>query len=148
MAISPDAYDDDPEVRQQVAFNTADAKTLQLLACDESVNVRATVAYNPATPSEIRENFAVNEHPLIRWGAARNPSSSMSTLTRLATDVDDFVRQFAYESPTLATAAAAAGLPVKVFVLSQLTTLTADEIEGYREAPEEWLDTLIQSHKQ
>lgn len=63
-----DAHSPDIQARLSVAADVhASENSLRLLAADEETSVRAFVACNPRTPTDVLDELAEDPHPRVRW---------------------------------------------------------------------------------
>ena len=66
---------------------------LRELAVHENYKVRANVANNASTPTDLFNNFAYDGHHLVRVGLVFNPNVSTDILETLGKDNIEIVRQ-------------------------------------------------------
>ena len=98
-------HDDDPEIRAGVARNPATpTELLEWFAEDDDI-VRQRVAENPNTPTPLLGHLADDDDPDVRYCLACNPRAPTELLDRLARDTDPAVRKQAAAHPNTATAA-------------------------------------------
>lgn len=71
---------------------TSEAR-LRELAVHDNYKVRANVANNASTPTDLFDVFASDGHHLVRVGLVFNPNVSPSVLKTLADDNIEIVRQ-------------------------------------------------------
>ncbi|MBF0370969.1 MAG: hypothetical protein HQL52_16085 [Magnetococcales bacterium] len=87
------AKDDSAEVRLAVAQNIhTPPSDLRDLSFDISDDVRLAIARNPAIPDTLLEQLSQDKEFEIRLEASKNPGIKISTLNRLASDRADTVR--------------------------------------------------------
>lgn len=90
----------DMGARWAVAKNPHTPKEVLISLAKDDVNlVRALVATNPMTPSNILEKFFSDEK-IVRDGLSGNPSTPLKILKILANDADKMVRMRLAENPS------------------------------------------------
>lgn len=67
-------------------------EALYILACDETLKVRARVAENQATPELLLQDLSRDEDEEVRIAVGRNPKTPLRVILRLAFDQHDDVR--------------------------------------------------------
>lgn len=98
------AHSQSMEARWAVAKNPhTSLEVLTLLSKDKINLVRALVACNPRTPTEILEDFFTDEK-IVRDGLSGNPNTSEKLLDTLADDSDKMVRLRVAENPSTSKA--------------------------------------------
>ena len=70
-ALSVCRFDYNPQIRNAVARNTDDARTLDVLSSDESWKVRGAVAGNPHTPKNATERLLNDDEAIVRAEALK-----------------------------------------------------------------------------
>lgn len=78
--------------RCNFAAVTGDAEALDMLAYDDNVEVRLDVAYNNMAGTNTLERLARDKNASIRFWVAKNPNVSDTVLRVLAHDSDKSVR--------------------------------------------------------
>lgn len=87
------AKDPNVEVRASVARNeNTSAKVLKILFRDIAGHVREEVARNWHTPLYVLEKLAKDHEFYVRWGVGANEKSSLRLLGYLANDSNEYVR--------------------------------------------------------
>lgn len=67
-------------------------ETLYILACDESLRIRARVAENQATPELLLQDLSRDQNEEVRIAVGRNPRTPLKVILQLAFDQHDDVR--------------------------------------------------------
>lgn len=80
------AADPDPVVRQSVGSNSATPANLLALMAKDGVTSLSELAKNVHMPADLLTELAGNGDSLVRCSVARNPSTPVPTLTKLAFD--------------------------------------------------------------
>ena len=94
------AADDSGDVREAVADNArTPAAVLVALVGDALSSVRMAVAENTKTPESSLEKLALDAVNYVRWGVAHNESTPPATLKNLAKDPDKHVSDEAKNNP-------------------------------------------------
>jgi len=94
------AEDDSGDVREAVADNArTPAAVLVSLAGDALSSVRMAVAENTKTPASSLERLALDQVNYVRWGVAHNESTPPATLKNLTKDPEKHVSDEAKNNP-------------------------------------------------
>jgi len=67
-------------------------EALYVLACNESLKIRARVAENPATPELLLQDLSRDRNEEVRIAVGRNPATPLRVILQLAFDQHDDVR--------------------------------------------------------
>ncbi|GGA06766.1 hypothetical protein [Okeania sp. KiyG1] len=118
------ADDESEEVRKLVAENPdTPVETLVKLANDSSKSVKEKLVSNSKTPVEILEILADDESEKIRQLVAKNSHTPVETLVKLANDSSKYVKQKLVSNPnTPVEILERLGLEEKIFNISNANT--------------------------
>ena len=90
--------DKDMGYRAMMAMHTPSPREIALLARDPEELVRAYIAGNPNTPSDLLSALATDPKLRVRMHAARNRNTPLPALHKLCSDKYDIVRKYAVET--------------------------------------------------
>lgn len=85
-ALSVCRFDYNPQIRNAVARNTDDARTLDVLSSDESWKVRGAVAGNPHTPKNATERLLNDDEAIVRAEALKRSDLSSEQIRKAVDD--------------------------------------------------------------
>lgn len=85
-ALSVCRFDYNPQIRNAVARNTDDARTLDVLSSDESWKVRGAVAGNPHTPKNATERLLNDDEAIVRAEALKRSDLNSGQIRKVVDD--------------------------------------------------------------
>ena len=85
-ALSVCRFDYNPQIRNAVARNTDDARTLDVLSSDESWKVRGAVAGNPHTPKNATERLLNDDEAIVRAEALKRSDLNSGQIRKAVAD--------------------------------------------------------------
>lgn len=85
-ALSVCRFDYNPQIRNAVARNTDDARTLDVLSSDESWKVRGAAAGNPHTPKNATERLLNDDEAIVRAEALKRSDLSSEQIRKAVDD--------------------------------------------------------------